>query len=77
MRDECPLFYAQQLGYVVITEMADILDVFNQPDVYSSEIVQDPVFPLGEQTKAVLAAPDFRARRCSGSSGSPRTTTSG
>lgn len=47
LRDDCPLFYAEQLGYVVITEMADILDVFNQPDVYSSEIVQDPVFPLG------------------------------
>ncbi len=63
LRDDCPLFYAEQLGYVVITEMADILDVFNQPDVYSSEIVQDPVFPLGERAKAVLAAPDFNPQK--------------
>ncbi|MDA3038256.1 MAG: cytochrome P450 [Actinomycetota bacterium] len=63
LRADGPMFYAEQLGYVVITEMVDILDVFNQPEVYSSEIVQDPVFPLGEQARAVLAAPDFNPQK--------------
>jgi cytochrome P450 len=59
LRDETPVFYAQELGYLVITRMADIDAVFRNPDVFASANVQDPVFPLSPGATSVLAAPDF------------------
>ena len=59
LREESPVFFAEELGYVVVTRMADIVEVFTNPDVYASTNVQDPVFPIGEAAAAVLAAPDF------------------
>jgi len=59
LRDETPIFYAQSLGYVVVTEMDDIIEVFSNPDVYASTNVQDPVFPLSPLATDVLAAEDF------------------
>ena len=59
LRDEMPIFYAESLGYVVITRMEDIIAVFGNPDVYASTNVQDPVFPLSTGAGEVLGAPDF------------------
>jgi cytochrome P450 len=59
LREEGPIFFAEELGYVVITRMEDILEVFTNPDVYASTNVQDPVFPIGSGAAEVLAAPDF------------------
>jgi cytochrome P450 len=59
LRRDTPIFYAEELGYVVLTEMDDILEVFNQPDIFSSENVQDPVFPVAPMAQEVLAVPDF------------------
>ena len=59
LREETPVFYSEALGYLVITRMEDILEVFNDPDVYASTNVQDPVFPLSDGAKDVLGAPDF------------------
>ncbi|MFT7598122.1 MAG: cytochrome P450 [Acidimicrobiales bacterium] len=59
LREDSPIFYAQELGYVVITEMDDILEVFNDSDTYSSENVQDPVFPVAPEAQAVIGVPDF------------------
>ena len=59
LRDETPVFYAEELGYLVITRMEDIDAVFRNPDVYASANVQDPVFPLGDGATQVLSAPDF------------------
>ncbi len=59
LRDEQPIFYAESLGYVVVTRMADIEAVFRDPDTFASANVQDPVFPLSEQAAQVLAAPDY------------------
>ncbi len=59
LREEGPIFFAEELGYVVITRMEDILEVFTNPDVYASTNVQDPVFPIGAGAADVLAAPDF------------------
>ena len=54
-----PVFYAEQLGYVVVTRMEDIEYVFTHPDVFASNNVQDPVFPLAPEASAILAADDF------------------
>jgi cytochrome P450 len=61
LRNEHPVFYAKQLGHVVVTEMADIEAIFLNPDVYASTNVQDPLFPLHPEAAAVLSAPDFDA----------------
>ena len=59
LRDEHPIFYASELGYLVVTRMEDIIEVFTKPDIYSSSNVQDPVFPLSEGAAEVLSAEDF------------------
>jgi len=59
MREDAPVIYAEELGYMVVSRMEDIEQVFLNPDVYSSANVQDPVFPICEEAAAVLAAPDF------------------
>ena len=43
MREETPVVYAQEMGFVVASRMDDITEIFLNPDVYSSENVQDPV----------------------------------
>lgn len=59
LRAEHPVFYAEELGHVVVTRMADIEHVFMNPDVFASTNVQDPIFPLASTAAEVLAAPDF------------------
>lgn len=59
LRDEHPVFYAEELGHVVVTRMADIEAVFMNPDVYASTNVQDPIFPLADEATDILGAPDF------------------
>ena len=58
-RETTPIFFAEQLGYLVVTRMEDVVEVFLNPDLYGSDNVQDPVFPIGEEAGAVLAAADF------------------
>jgi cytochrome P450 len=57
--DHCPIMFSEQMGYVVVSRMEDIVAIFTDPDTYASENVQDPVFPLSPQAVEVLAAPDF------------------
>ena len=56
---EQPIFYSEQLGYLVVTRYDDIIEVFKNPDVFSSENVQDPVFPVCEAAQGVLSAEDY------------------
>jgi cytochrome P450 len=56
---EQPIFYSEQLGYLVVTRYADIIEVFKNPDVFSSENVQDPIFPVCEAAQEVLSAEDY------------------
>ena len=58
-RENEPIFYAQELGYVVVTRMEEIHEVFMNPEIYSSANVQDPVNPICDEAKAVLATDDF------------------
>ena len=56
---EQPIFYSEQLGYLVVTRYEDIIEVFKNPDVFSSENVQDPIFPVCEAAREVLSAEDY------------------
>ncbi len=58
-REQTPVFYSKKLGFAVVTRMQDIVEVFLNPETYSSENVQDPVFPLAQEAQDILAAPDF------------------
>ena len=59
LRDEHPVFFAEQLGHLVLTRMEDIEAVFTNPDVFASTNVQDPLFPLAPEAAAILAAETF------------------
>ncbi len=59
LREEYGVFYAEELGYLVVTEMADLEAIFTDHETFASVNVQDPVFPLAPEAQAILAAPDF------------------
>ncbi len=59
LRGDAPVFYSEELGYLVLTRMADVVDVFRKPDIYSSENVQDPVLPICDAAAKVLGVPDY------------------
>ena len=56
---DTPVFYSRELGYLVVTRMEDVSEIFLDPVTFGSQNVQDPVFPLSAAAQAVLAAPDF------------------
>ena len=58
-RDHTPVFYASELGYLVLTRMEDVAAVFLDHETFGSQNVQDPVFPISQAAHEVLAAPDF------------------
>ncbi len=49
LREEEPVVFAEELGYVVVSRMDHVTEVFLNPDVYSSENVQDPVWPICDE----------------------------
>ena len=58
-REDSPVFYSEELGCVVVTRMKDVTAVFTNPDVFSSENVQDPVLPICDAAAEVLSAADY------------------
>ena len=58
-RADTPVFYAEELGYLVLTRMEDVTEVLRRSDDFASSNVQRPVHPVGEAAAAVLAAEDF------------------
>ncbi len=56
---DTPVFYSHELGYLVVTRMADVSTIFLDPETFGSQNVQDPLFPLGHSAQEVLGAPDF------------------
>ena len=59
LRDETPIVWSEPLGFLTVTKMADVVEVFKNPEIYSSENVQDPVWPIDPAAAAILAADDF------------------
>ena len=58
-REDSPVFYSEELGYLVVTRMKDVATIFTNPDVFSSENVQDPVLPICDAAADVLSATDY------------------
>ena len=58
-REDRPVFYSEELGYLVLTRMEDVAEVFRSPDIYASENVQDPVLPICDAAAEVLAVADY------------------
>ena len=58
-REDSPIFYSEELGYLVVTRMKDVAAVFTNPDVFSSENVQDPVLPICDAAAEVLSSADY------------------
>ena len=58
-RENEPVFYCEELGYVVVTRMEDVEEIFLNPEVYASTNVQDPVFPICEEAAEILSADDY------------------
>jgi cytochrome P450 len=59
LRDDHPVFYSAELGYVVVTRMEDLETVFMDSDTYASTNVQDPLFPMAPEAAEILSADDF------------------
>lgn len=54
-----PVFYASELGYLVVTRLEDLEAIFTDHETFASVNVQDPVFPLAPEAHDILAVPDF------------------
>ncbi len=59
LREDTPVFYAEELGYLVVTRMEDVAEVFRDFDTFSSENVQDPVLPICPAAVKILEADDY------------------
>jgi cytochrome P450 len=60
LRSESPVFYSPVLDMWVVTRYADIDAIFRDPETFSAAIAQDPIYPLADEAKAILAR-GFRA----------------
>lgn len=58
-RENEPIFYSEELGYVVVTRMEDVKEIFMNSDVFGSTNVQDPVFPICKEAAEILSAEDY------------------
>ena len=59
LRERSPVVYAEPLGFVVVTEMDLVTEVFMNPGRVLGGERADPVFPISAEAAAVLGAPDF------------------
>jgi len=60
LRADGPVFYSPVLEMWIVTRHADVEAIFHDPETFSAAIAQDPIYPLAERTRAVLAN-GFRA----------------
>jgi cytochrome P450 len=60
LRRRGPVFYDSDLDMYLVTRHADIETVFRDHAVFSAANVQDPVFPLHDDAKELLADAGFR-----------------
>jgi hypothetical protein len=55
-REEQPVFFAESIGYYVLTRYADIEQVFQDPASYSAAVAQAPLVPLVPEAQRILLA---------------------
>ncbi len=54
-----PIFFSEKLQHLVVTGMENVVEVLKNHEVYSSENVQDPIFPICDAAREVMGAPDY------------------
>ena len=59
LRDRNAVFYAEDLGYLVLTRMEDVAEVFRKAEVFAATNVQDPVLPICQAAADILSAVDY------------------
>ncbi len=62
LMSEQPIFFSKELGYLVVTGMENVNHVLKNHKVFSSENVQDPVFPVCQEAMAVMSADDYNPK---------------
>jgi len=70
-REEEPVFYAADLGYLVLTRMEDVAEVLRRSDDFASTNVQHPVHPVSDAAAVVLASEDFNPQPVLSNQGDP------
>ena len=55
VREDAPVVYAPDIDMWIVTRVADVEAVFMDPVTFSASIAQDPLMPVCEAAKAVLA----------------------
>jgi cytochrome P450 len=55
LREESPIFYSPEMKMWVLTRHADIEAVFKDPQRFSPSVVFEPIVPLEEESKRMLA----------------------
>ena len=63
LRDEQPVTFDPGLGVFLVSRHGDIEAVFRNHELFSAANAQDPITPLHDETRAVLADAGFRAYR--------------
>ncbi len=58
LRKDTPVFHSEKLGYLILTRMEDVSEVFRNPDTLSAENVQYPVLPICDAAE-ILSAGDY------------------
>ncbi len=73
LREAGPVFHSPVLDMWVVTRHADIEAIFRDPATFSAAIAQDPLHPLADETRAVLAT-GFRAGATMSNADPPKHT---
>jgi cytochrome P450 len=63
LREQQPVTFDPGLGVFLVSRHADIEAVFRNHDLFSAANAQDPITPLHDETRTVLAGAGFRAYR--------------
>ncbi|MCA1750419.1 MAG: cytochrome P450 [Flavobacteriales bacterium] len=54
VRETCPIFYSEELGYYVVSKYEDIKAIFGNWQAFSSENAQSPSKPIAQKAKALM-----------------------
>ena len=53
-REECPVFFSEEIGYWVITRHQDIVSILRDPKTFSADVALQPVTPFPDELVSFL-----------------------
>ncbi|WP_291786686.1 cytochrome P450 [Cecembia sp.] len=54
VREKCPIFFSEELGYYVVSKYEDVKAIFGNWQAFSSENAQSPFKPIAPKAKALM-----------------------